>query len=421
MWKEKLDEILAASPSASHRVDGKVASERTQTLTKEVVCASIRRLHELGFKIQDPKNLGERHVAALIKDWWFIKKKKIKTIQNDLSRLRVFCRKIGKPGMIKSIEHYLPDVAKELLIVRQSATSSKSWSANGIDMSTKIHEVDDYDGRLGLMLRMELAFGLRREEVIKCDPHSQDFGHFFQVFPGQGKGGRWRNIPISTQEQRDLLAHVQTQTKKGSPMGWEFAFNGKTATLAQNIRRYENSMAALGFTKAQLGVTGHGLRAQFAENQCLLQGLLPPSLGGTRAQTPKSDLIVAKTKLTQALGHNNIQTVNAYVGSFSRAPVHDFSIEQNAILQGAIDSMRIEQSVQLPVDRLRDCFKFEDYFLENSIVGNYRHAHELWRIHSNRYGVEWIKPDATFSRSLLDTAKILIIQGKSPANGDENE
>ena len=82
MWKEKVNKIMAEKGAV--RMNGKVASERTQTLTKEVVYAAIRRLHELGYKIQNPHNLGERHVLVLVKDWWHTKHKKIKTIQNDL-------------------------------------------------------------------------------------------------------------------------------------------------------------------------------------------------------------------------------------------------------------------------------------------------------------------------------------------------
>src|SRR2546425_790213 len=180
MWKEKVNKIMAEKGAV--RMNGKVASERTQTLTKEVVYASIRRLHELGYKIQDPNNLGERHIVVLVKDWWHTKHKKIKTIQNDLSRLRVFCTKMGKPGMVGPVGKYLPDVDPNLLVVRTAARQSKSWSEHGIDLVSKFQEVDERDWRLGLMLRLELAFGLRREEVIKCDPHTQDYGHYLQVF-----------------------------------------------------------------------------------------------------------------------------------------------------------------------------------------------------------------------------------------------
>jgi site-specific recombinase XerC len=256
MWQKKVNEIMKSHGAS--RVNGKVASERTQTLTKQVVNAAIRQLHELGYKIQNPANLGERHINILVDHWWYCKHKKIKTIQNELSRLRVFCAMLGKPGMVGVVQKYLPDVDPQLLKVRTAAQTTKSWSGNGIDLVTKFNQVDERDVRLGLMLRLELGFGLRREEVLKCNPHTQDFGDYLQIFPGMGKGGRWRNIPITSGAQRALLDYVKARVAKNKPLGWEFSEAGKATTLQQNIRRYENLMASLGFTKSDAGVTGHG-------------------------------------------------------------------------------------------------------------------------------------------------------------------
>jgi hypothetical protein len=133
MWQQKVNEFMKSA--GAFRVNGTKASERTQTLTKEVLCASIRRLHHLGYRIQDPKNLGERHIQVLVKDWWYCKEKKIKTIQNDLSRLRVVCEMLGKPGMVDSVEKYLPDVDPKLLKVRSAAQTTKSWSARSTSVS----------------------------------------------------------------------------------------------------------------------------------------------------------------------------------------------------------------------------------------------------------------------------------------------
>ena len=217
MWQQKVNDIMKLA--GTRRVNGKVASERTQTLTKDVLYASIRRLHELGYKIQDPKNLGERHIEVLVKHWWYCQHKKAKTIQNDLSRLRVFCAMLGKPGMVGAVQKYLPDVDPELLKVRSAARTTKSWSGHGIDLVETFRKVDERDPCLGLMLRLELGFGLRREEVLKCNPHVQDYGHYLQVFPGMGKGGRWRNIPIASHAQRDLLDYVKARVSKNKALG----------------------------------------------------------------------------------------------------------------------------------------------------------------------------------------------------------
>lgn len=391
MWREKVNSIMAANGST--RANGKVASERTQTLTKEVVFAAIRRLHELGYKIQDPQNLGERHIAALVKDWWYCRKKKVKTIQNELSRLRVFSTKLGKPGMVGPLEKYLPDVAPELLAVRSAAQSSKAWSAHGIDMVAKFAEVDQRDLKLGLMLRLELAFGLRREEVLKCNPHVQDCGSHLQLFPGMGKGGRARTVPIASTAQRELLDFVKSRSPKNRPMGWEYMESGAPASLEQNVRRYENLMASLGLTKSENGVTGHGLRAQFAENHSLLLGLIPPTLASGTGHGDLSDLMVKKEKVAQALGHNRPSIMGAYIGRFDRHAAPLGPAERIAAIRAGL-ALIGEHCDEVPGGRrLQDCVQIGAVLARAGLVASYRQIHEIWSRHARRQGVEWVGPD----------------------------
>ena len=187
-WEQKVNQILGEH--AAKRMNGNKASERTQTLTRVVIYASMRRWHALGYKIEDPRNLKNRHIELLVRDWWFTQKKKIKTIQNDISRLRCFCKMMGKPGLVKKLHDYLHDVDPKLLVVHSAATKPKSWDAAGLDMLAIFEKVDARDPQLGLMLRIELGFGFRREEVLKCDVHAQDYGRCLSIYPGQGKGGR---------------------------------------------------------------------------------------------------------------------------------------------------------------------------------------------------------------------------------------
>jgi integrase len=390
MWREKVNIIMALKGGT--RVNGKVASERTQTLTKEVVCAAIRRLHELGYKIQDPKNLGERHIEVLVRDWWYCKKKKVKTIQNELSRLRVFAAKLGKPGMVGRLEKYLPDEDPASLIVRSAAKSSKAWSAHGIDMVAKFVEVDQRDAKLALMLRLELAFGLRREEVLKCNPHVQDCGSYLQVFPGMGKGGRARTIPVASAAQRQLLDFVKSRSPKNRPLGWEYMASGAPASLEQNIRRYENLMASLGLTKSESGVTGHGLRAQFAENHSLLLGLIPPTLASGAGRGDLSDLRVSKEKVAQALGHNRPSIMAAYIGRFDRHSEGQCPTERVAAIRAGLACIG-DFCDEIPLgSRLQDCVEIGAILARAGLTASYRQIHEIWSRHSRRNGVDWAEP-----------------------------
>jgi integrase len=391
MWKEQIWKFI--QDSGQRRLNGRVASERTKALTGQVVCAAVNRLHELGYKIQDVKNIGERHIEVLVKDAWHVKKKKIKTIQNELSRLRIFMGMLGKQGMVKSIEKYLPDVDPKLLRVSNVARQSKSWSANGIDIVQKFSEIDKRDWRLGLMLRLELAFGLRREEVLKCDTHAQDFGHYFQVFPGQGKGGRWRNIPVLSKPQRDTLDYVKSKVPKNTPLGWKVTESGKTADLKTNLRRYENLMSSLGLTKKDAGITGHGLRAQFAENHALLLGIIPPTLGGASIQLPSDEIKHKRIRLAQALGHNRPSITNAYIGSFNASSINDGIHQSLATLKYAASLMKSSSFEHVPIDRMRDCFLMQDLLTELEIQFSHEEIHHIWSSYSRRQGFDWIKPE----------------------------
>ncbi len=407
MWQQKVNDIMKLA--GTRRVNGKVASERTQTLTKDVLYASIRRLHELGYKIQDPKNLGERHVEVLVKHWWYCQHKKAKTIQNDLSRLRVFCAMLGKPGMVGTVQKYLPEVDPELLKVRSAARTTKSWSGHGIDLVETFRKVDERDPCLGLMLRLELGFGLRREEVLKCNPHIQDYGHYLQVFPGMGKGGRWRNIPIVSNAQRDLLDYVKARVSKNRALGWEYSRSGQIASLEQNIRRYENLMTSFGFTKADAGITGHGLRAQFAENHALLLGLMPHTMGGDAGQLNGDGVGVVKAKVAQALGHNRPSVTSAYIGSFKAGGCGQADDQGVETIQKALRILEVVGLPDVPAERVSDCRLIVNTMTVLGLDVPEKQIHMLWAKNSRRNGVEWMTPEREIPLALRATAEALLI------------
>ena len=168
---------------AGTRVNGKVASERTKTAIGDSLRASFRHLVNLNFRLQNPENLGDKHVKALC-EFWYQSGLTPKTIQSNLSYLRIFARWIGKGEMVKNVHHYLPAVPRAKLRVKTAAITSKSWAENGIDVREKIREADALDRRFGAMLRVAVAFGLRRHEVIECHPWKVDRGDQLRKLPG---------------------------------------------------------------------------------------------------------------------------------------------------------------------------------------------------------------------------------------------
>ncbi|WP_151637871.1 phage integrase N-terminal domain-containing protein [Noviherbaspirillum aerium] len=246
VWEGQLNTLLAEL----RRVDGGIASERTKDATEEAFRAFMRRLRELGHPVQKLTNVGDRHIRLVVRNWYLERGLNPKTIQNYVSRLKVVFSQMGKPNLVHGWQEYLPDVSPDLLVVKTSAVKSKGFTANGVDVAKIIAEADRLNDRFGLMLRLELAFGLRREEVLHCRPWIADRGTDLRVYPGEGKSGRSRDIPIESDHQRQILKYVQTKIGKTKHLGWEYDGNGRPTNLEKNLKRYENLAHRLGLTKA---------------------------------------------------------------------------------------------------------------------------------------------------------------------------
>ncbi|MFP3801944.1 phage integrase N-terminal domain-containing protein [Paraburkholderia sp. SIMBA_027] len=156
-WRGELQKLI--DQHAGVRMDGKFASYRARELTAKTLFSVFNSLNEMGFKLQNPRNLGARHVEALVKHW-HSQGRAVSTVQNELSMLRKFATWIGKRGLVVRLSDCLPEVTTTQLRRTAVATTSKSWTENGIDVDAKIAEADVLDARFGLMLRIVVAFGL---------------------------------------------------------------------------------------------------------------------------------------------------------------------------------------------------------------------------------------------------------------------
>lgn len=68
-WRKELQRLI--DKHAGERLNGKVASSRTREATATELFAAFNTLHDdLGFKLQNPKNLGEKHIQALVNHWY---------------------------------------------------------------------------------------------------------------------------------------------------------------------------------------------------------------------------------------------------------------------------------------------------------------------------------------------------------------
>jgi integrase len=315
-WKARLQALI--DRHAGRRMDGRPASHRTIEATSAALFEFFNTLHGLGFKIQDPKSLGDRHVEALV-TLWYERGAAIKTMQTKMSMLCKFERWIGKKGMVKGLSVYLKHVPASRLKHVATLTRSKSWTGNGINVEDKFKEADELDERFGLMLRMSSAFGLRRKEILMFRPWKADRGDYIVIFSNAGpKNGRSRTVSITTQFQRDVLDLIKHRMRKTASLGWTHTRRGKPATLKYQLEEYNRRMAEIGITRELAGVTGHGLRAEFIENAAMAEGMTPPTLGGTADQMPREEIDLVRARMSEQLGHSRVSVMNSYYGSFGR-------------------------------------------------------------------------------------------------------
>lgn len=326
---EKLEKLMSTvntviRANAGTRVNGKPASYRTQEYTQDVMHETCRTLHKLGFFLEDIAGLREKHIEAVVRSW-HSRGLQNKTMQNQFSRLRIFCRWIGKTGIVSrdgvGVAPYLPEVAPEMLRVSTVAAASRSWSGNGVDVVEAIKAARREDQRFANMMLLGLAFGLRKKEQLRIKPWKADKGDRLDIDGNIAKGGRPRTVIIEEGEygrfQRWCLDEAKKDCRKYDALGWP------ELDWKQSENRYYHFVKKLGFTKAIIGVCMHGLRAEYAENMAIVRGLLPPSLGGALDQLPRGEREAITTAVSNLLGHSEIHTIGAYFSSFRMVPRGD--------------------------------------------------------------------------------------------------
>lgn len=308
---------LFVQDKAAIRVNGKQSSDRTIETAVEILCEATDRIWRLGYRIDHIKQIKDEHIRAIVRDYWACgcSPKHLITLMTQLNK---FDDWIGKPGLTRKKEYYLPEVNPKEFTVFHVATKSKSWSQNGIDVEQKIKQADELNHRFGLMLRIELAFGLRRCEVLQVKPWHDDRGDRLHIRTGIAKGGRPRDIDIDSEGQREILDYVKSRIGKTEFLGWVDGKQTGQSLLKRNERRYSRYMSSIGITRKDAGVTGHGLRAQYAENAALIRGLLPATLGGTLGQMPKEEENAIRLKVSENLGHGRLNVTNAYYGNLKK-------------------------------------------------------------------------------------------------------
>ncbi len=310
-------------------------SRETLARRRAILMLIFAELYQLGFRLQSPDSLGDRHVCALMAHW-IKREKKPATIQNNLSVLRMFAGWIKKPGMVKSTLSYVDDPSK----VKRSvvATQNKSWAAAGVNPIGLIALARQESPRAALYLQLMHAFGLRLKEAICLKPLRDIVMNeqWLSVRDGT-KGGRQRMVPVENDYQRETLdlARAMADQKKG-------IITPRDLTLKQAYNQARYQLRKLGITKDELGITAHGLRHQYLqESYESITGRLTPIQGGKANDITFAEHKQACLEVMGRAGHGRVDVGGSYYGSFGH------SLRQNAS-NGANNnrSTAVEQGVE---------------------------------------------------------------------------
>lgn len=304
--------------TARVRKNGKVTSEGTFRAHMSVAKNFCRTIHRAGFLIESVDNLGQKHIDAVF-DVWVGKGLKNKTLQNQKSIIKSIFGRMNKPNLAKyveGIESRYEENLKDGFRVKTVAETSKSHRGAGVDIEKLMTDAIAEDGRFGGMLLIEYYFGLRKKEALLVHPHEAIKNGFLGIRENIAKGGRPRIVPIVDgalgEEQLKAIKYAQSQCEKGESLSWP----GKT--LKESERRYYYLCEKIGLTKKLSGMTGHGLRAGFAENMMLIDKILPPVLGGTKEMSKREIRQISKARTSQSMGHNRVNVTHAYYGQDQR-------------------------------------------------------------------------------------------------------
>ena len=250
-------------------------------------------LHERGYRGLRAGNLKGRHIEALVRDW---RERGLAdaTMMNRMAHLRWWAKAVGKPNVVQSNAE---------LGIGQRSHVSDGTRRRDLD-ARKLARVKDEHVRMAL--RLQAAFGLRREEAIKFAPARADRGDHIAVKASTAKGGRARDVPVLTDGQRGLLDEARRLAGGGAMIA------GRRNYVEQR-RVYEAQTKAAGLDR------NHGLRHTYALGRYeTLTGWKAPAEGGPPRDRLKGEQrridTAARIQISSELGHGRIDVCRAYLG-----------------------------------------------------------------------------------------------------------
>jgi hypothetical protein len=266
----------------------------TQADRERMLALFANQLYEMGYWHMRADSLKPKHVEALIERW---KAEEISTgaLKNRLAVLRWWAEKIGKENVVAR-ENDAYAVERRQFVTNQD---------KGKDLDpAQVGEVSS--PYVAMSLRLQEAFGLRREESMKIRPAWADQGNVLRLKDSWTKGGRYREIPIGTEAQRAVLNEAKRLAGGGS--------------LIPDGLTYRDQLKAFRAECKRVGINGvHGLRHRYAQTRYLEKtGWECPARGGATAKqlSPEQRSIDQRARLEVSLelGHGRAQITATYLG-----------------------------------------------------------------------------------------------------------
>ncbi|HBA87413.1 MAG TPA: hypothetical protein DCZ75_05295 [Geobacter sp.] len=204
---------------------------------------------------------------------------------NHATAMRHLCRMMGKPDIVPT--------NKELGCARDLGNRTKHADRQ-IDPATIQAVRSRLSANHQIAFDMAKLFGLRQKEtLLSCHTVERD-GKEYLVVQG-AKGGRPREVPITSAEQREVLAH---NTSYRASHGGKLI--DEDLSLQKGLKRLQNQLAAAGATRSS-NANMHALRRQWIVERC--QEIL---------KQPEEERPQLIAELVEHVGHGRTEVLRAY-------------------------------------------------------------------------------------------------------------
>ena len=266
----------------------------TQATRSRILDLMANQLHALGYTGMRVRSLKQKHVNALTA-LWGEQGISIGTRKNRLSALRWWARKVNKQSVIAR-DNSAYGIGARTYVAKHS-------KAQLLD-ERQVAQIDNEYVRMSV--RLQAAFGLRREEALKFQPAYAVHGDHIALKSSWTKGGRGRVVPITNEGQRQLLEEARALAKGGSLIPAHLMY-------IQQLHRYERQTRKVGMSRL------HGLRHGYAQRRYHeLTGQVCPAEGGPKSKelTPEQRALdhQARTLISSELGHSREAITAVYLG-----------------------------------------------------------------------------------------------------------